>query len=545
MSKKAKSHLNQTSKETDQKHLLPSSPSLLFPFLERIISRPRFGIFFAGIYGFLMLFIGLTYHTVGDYNVETDFFWSYVPEAKQILLGEITIDGFRGPGYSILLALINIFARNYFIAGIILSTIAATVAIGISFYLIKSLLGTDKALFVSLLLAVNSLFIQYTYTAGTDMVFNAVMMASVFFFFRFENGKYINIIISAVIAGGAYLVRYNGIVAIVGFIVGVLFVNVFHRPWKERIKISLILAGTFFLVISPYGFYCYAQKGSFFYTENYLNIAREMYRDKLSHEQFWMSESAKYHSTMQVIMTDPGLFIRTILRNTYEHFIGDLNNAAGWQVGVFAIPGIILLWKERINKRLLTYFLLAAGFFGILLLLLQQPRYSLFLLPAYFVLGSLTVTWSGLQKFRIGKKLHIGSILAIVIIAWTCIDSYKYNRENIDSGPKEIPVISDLFHRTYGDMERGKKIITRKPHIAYYLDMTMVLFPYVQNEAELRQQVEASSASFLFFGTMEAAMRPQFQGLLYPQNAPSWLVPLVYTASPPAVLYKINFGSTP
>jgi hypothetical protein len=167
------------------------------------------------------------------------------------------------------------------------------------------------------------------------------------------------------------------------------------------------------------------------------------------------------------------------------------------------------------------------------------------LLPAYFALASLTITWSGLKKFRIGKKLQIGSILAIIIIIWSFIDSYKYNRQNIDSGPKEIPEIANFFHRTYGDTERGKKIITRKPHIAYYLDMTMVLFPYVQNETELRQQVQESKASFLFFSTMEAHMRPQFQSLLNPQNAPSWLIPLVYTASPPAVLYKIDFGSTP
>jgi hypothetical protein len=44
---------------------------------------------------------------------------------------------------------------------------------------------------------------------------------------------------------------------------------------------------------------------------------------------------------------------------------------------------------------------------------------------------------------------------------------------------------------------------------------------------------------------MEAGMRPQFQKLLDPRNAPKELRPLTYTTNPPAVLYKVELGGTP
>jgi hypothetical protein len=543
MSKKIKNEQQRSSQHGDRQTLTSASSSIVPAWLHRIVEHPRFGWIFAAVYGVVMLGVGLKYHVVGDYNVETDFFWSYVPEAKELLHGKVTIDGFRGPGYSFLLAGMHFIVRDYFLSGIILSTIAGTALLGLTFTLFKTIVDSEKAFIVAALLCINPLFIQYTYTAGTDMVFASILMASVFFFLRSEKISYLNILLAAALAGTAYLIRYNGLVAILVYSVSILFLNMFHLSWQTRFKSIGVVIGMFLLVIFPYGLYCWAEKGSFFYTENYLNVAREMYKDKFSHDQFWMSEAAKFKSTGQVILSNPGLFIQTIVRNIYDHFIGDLSNAAGWPIGIFIIPGFILLWKERTRKQFVTYILLAAGIFGILLLLLQQPRYSLFLLPAYILIGSLTLTWPGLKKFTGGKSSPIVGIVFLVLLVWTMVDSYNFNLKNIDSGPQEVPLIADWFNKNYGRGNDTLLIVTRKPHIAYYLGMSMIAFPLVQNEQELHEQIKTNKASYLFFSTMEAHMRPQFQSWLDPRNAPAWLTPVTYTISPPAVLYKINLDN--
>ncbi len=528
-------------KQTD----LPAARSALFPYLRAILEHPRFPLFFAVAYGILMLIVSLQNHVVGDYNVETDFFWSYVPEAKRILHGIVSIDGFRGPAYPIVLAAVTMLLRNHFIAGVVLAVLSAAATLGLTFAMLRRLIGADRSFFVAAVMAVSTIFVQFNYTAGTDMVFDAALTLCAYIFLRREERSYRDMIIAGALAGVAYLMRYNGIVAVIAFALGILVINQFRLDWKERVKTTAVVLGAFFVVILPYGIYCLVQKGSFFYTENYLNIAREMYRDRFTHDEFWISEATKYHSTMQVIMGDPVLFVKMIVRNIYEHFAGDMDTLFGWQVGVFVLPGLVLLWKERTNRRLMTLFLLFLGMFGILLLLLQQPRYSLFLYPAYLTLAALALTWKGLHGYRFWNRVHVGGLIAVVLLVWSFDVSFRFNRENIDSGPKEIPVIADWFHNTYGDSESGKIIMTRKPHIAYYLDMEMTVFPLAANEAELKAEVEKTHASYLFFSVMEAGLRPQFQYLLDPRRAPAWLVPLTYTISPPAVLYKVDLTKAP
>ncbi len=140
--------------------------------------------------------------------------------------------------------------------------------------------------------------------------------------------------------------------------------------------------------------------------------------------------------------------------------------------------------------------------------------------------------------------MTLGGVLAIVIIVWTFSRSYEFNRVNIDSGPKEILIIAEWFKRTTG-ADPEAIVLARKPHAAYYLDMKMGGFPYVDTYEELLREARKANAHYLYFGIMEAAMRPQFQSLLDPRNAPADLKPLVYTNAPPAVLYEIMpFDST-
>ena len=57
----------------------------------KLLEFKYLGLLIAGVYFIVLLIISLLYHKVGDYGVETDFFWGYVPEAKSFINGYLKI----------------------------------------------------------------------------------------------------------------------------------------------------------------------------------------------------------------------------------------------------------------------------------------------------------------------------------------------------------------------------------------------------------------------------------------------------------------------
>jgi 4-amino-4-deoxy-L-arabinose transferase-like glycosyltransferase len=518
-----------------------SDRTSLFPFFPRMLQSPFMGWFLAAFYAVTMLFIALQYHTVGDYNVETDFFWSYIPVAKSVLHGSFIIEGFRGPAYPVILACANVLFKDFFRAGVVISVLSAAGTLFFAFQLMRRLFRADIAFVGTFLIGVNRTFVQYSYSASTDMVFNCLLTASVYMLLRNEQRQWRDILISSALAAVAYLTRFNGVFILAAVPAILMLINPFHLDWKERLKTSGVFLGVFLCVIAPWGVYCLLEKGSFFFNLNYLNIAYEMFaKGRISWDQYWNVEMQKFHSLSQVIFADPGRFISTIGSNLYQHFVNDMELLVLWPLGLAMGFGVFVLWKEKATKHQLSLIVLSASFFAVLLLVFYGERFSMFLLLMYVALAVRGLAWRKFGVLKIGNRISLGTIASWLLIVWTCVQSYEFNRENINSGPQEIVLIADWYKKNYGKGNEDQFVVSRKPHIAYYLGMSMTAFPYVQNESELQQQVQASKASFFFFSSMEAYMRPQFQALLDPKNAPPWLTPLVYTVSPPAVLYKVN-----
>lgn len=514
-----------------------NAPASLIPFLSSTLDRPYTGALLAGIYGVVMLVVGLTYHLVGDYNVETDFFQSYVPMAKDILRGIWTIEEYRGPGYPMVLAAAGGLIGNYFTAGIIVSTITASLTLFFIFGTLRRLFRADVAFVVVLLTAVNWTFVQYSYTAGTDMTFNCFLSMAVYFLFRSPSVSFVDLAVAAVASAAAYLTRYNGVVVIVAVPLLIVLLNIYGLELRRRWYAAGAFLAVFFLAITPWGIHCLQEKGTFFYNKNYLNIAYEMYaKGKIGWDQYWNVESSKYHSLGQVILSDPGLFVRTVLGNIFEHGKNDLLQLVGWPVGVLAVFGLFGLWEDRMNLRRMAYFLFGALMFGVLLLVFYGERFSMFLIPMYTTIAVAGMPWEKWKNIPFVRPM----ILLPVVLVLTAVKSYDFNSGNIDSGPKEIKVIADWFNANVKDADPDKIIVCRKPHIAFYMNKTMKYFPYVTGWEALEKETKALHASYMFYGIFEANMRPEFQRLLDPRNAPPWLEPVTYTTNPPSVLYRVK-----
>jgi 4-amino-4-deoxy-L-arabinose transferase-like glycosyltransferase len=500
------------------------------------------GLVIAVLYFVILFILSLLYHKVGDYGVETDFFWGYVPNAKSLINGDFQIDPFRGPLYPMVLSLVNLIISNYFISGIVIGILSASILIFLTFELIKKIFSPTVSFFVTLLLASNPIFVQYTYSAGTDMMFNALAAATLLFFFKDKGINYRNIIIAAVLGGLSYLTRYNG-VFLLGFVFIILFVNYWNNDWLQRIKSSFIFVAVFILTITPWGIYCLSEKGSFFYNENYKNIAFELYgKGNMSWDKFWFSESSSFTSLFDVIGRDPFLFISTTIGNIGENFMMDMERLMGWYIGVFIILGLILLlisnpfknWKSRETG----YYLSNLFFFALLTLVFYSERFSIFLISFYSVIA-IQIFFS--EKFTFNKRipLKVGYLIAISLIAITMAKSISFNSSRINSGPKELLVLQDWYDTNIPESERGNKIAARKAHVAYYLGMDFVLLPMADSYEDLIEKLRQKNVDYLFFSTIEAAMRREFQSLLNPKSSHPGLKVVVYLNNPPAVLYRV------
>ena len=529
-----------------QSKQIPVPQTSLFPFFPEAVNHQYAGVALAATYFVVMLIVSLKYHLVGDYNVETDFYWSYIPQARRILEGSIPIEDYHGPIYPLVLAFISLFTKDLFHGGVILSTLTASLSIFFVFELLKRLLRADMALVGTLLVAVNTTFVRYTYTAGTDMVFLAFAAASTYFLLRDEQVRWASIALSAFFAALGYLTRYNGLSAAVGVPAAIMLANPFQQERKERMRAAGIFLGVFLLTIAPWGIYCLVQKGSFFYNRNYLNIAYEMFaKGRIGWDQYWYGEAQKFTSLTQVVFADPVRFVATLVQNLIEHAVSDFKLLIGWYVGVFSVLGIYGFIKYRTGARMVSYFIIGLAFFVVLLLVFYGERFSMFLLPIYAALAVKALTFPALAEYRFWKTIHAGGIIGIVLILWTGADSMEFNRANINSGPQEVVSIGSWFRQNSAESEQGKIVVARKPHIAYYLGLKMETFPMVNTYPELFAELKRVNASYLYFSVMEAGMRPQFQRLLDPRVAPKELRPLTYTTNPPAVLYKVELGPTP
>jgi len=510
--------------------------------LEPMLNSKYTGLIIAGLYLLVVGLISFIFHKVGDYGIETDFFWGYVPSAKKFVSGEIPIDAFRGPLYPMVLGLFGFVLGDFFHAGILIAVISASVVVYVTYELLKKIFTPTISFFITIILAVNPVFIQYSYSAGTDMFFNALAAVTLFFFFKNKELNKKNIILAALFGGLSYLTRYNGIF-LAGFVVIILFVNYWKISWSERIKSSIIFITVFIITISPWGFYTLNQKGSFIYNENYKNIAFEVYgKGKISWDDFWFKESSKITSLTEVIFKDTGLFISTILNNVADHFLNDMEKLIGWQLGVFVILGLILLilsnpfksWKEQQTG----YYLVNLLFFALLLLVFYSERFSLFLIPFYLVIA---VQPFFFEKYRVSKFLPqmMKYILLFGLIIFTFVKSYSFNSENINSGPTELLTLRDWYQENVPGEMKGKIVTARKAHAAYYLDMDFKLMPMADSYDEFMTKLRKENVDYLYFGIAEAGLRRELQFLIDPKNNHPGLEVVVYFTNPPSVLYKV------
>src|SRR6266550_2625515 len=169
------------------------------------------GIVLGALYLIIAGLITFRYHRILDFGMESDFLFEFVPLAKHLGEGTLEVGPYRGPVYPILLQGGKAITGDYFIAGLIIGLLAATVTLIVTFSLIRKLFTPEIALAVALLMMANPYFFMYTYQLGTDMPFVALVTCSFYFLLAGDEMKWRRLSASAVLGALAFLTRYNGI----------------------------------------------------------------------------------------------------------------------------------------------------------------------------------------------------------------------------------------------------------------------------------------------------------------------------------------------
>ncbi len=490
----------------------------------------------AGVFLAVMGFLTFRYHTVGGLGVETDFYAELYPQARELVEGRFSPlnYGAKGPVYSLLLAGTWVFVRDFFRAGLVLNLLTASGFLVALFFLVRRVFNPLTAALTLLVVALNPMFVGYSYQAGSDMPFLLLCALSLLFLFRDEGRR--DLILSALFGLLAFLTRYNGAFIPAGAMV---YFALAGGTWNERLRRAGLWLGVFVAAGLPWFIPNWIVTGSPVKNDNYLNVMMEFYAlSKGASYESWTDALPKQFTGMgDIILYDPVYFLRHLGLNVISHFILDMRELVGWGSGVFVLIGAVLLAFTRPLRGRLLYFLFGALYFLILALVFYNSRFSLFLLAMYIPLAiwplSVRITPRYMQTaFR---------ALLVVFAAATLAGSFRDMK----------PVYADLrrspvFLRELGEglarieTDRTQKLMARKPHVAYYAGLTPIMFPEKPKTVEeLVSHCREEGIRYILYTAIEAQARPDFQAVFLNLGAEKPGLKLVH-ATRFGVVYRVD-----
>jgi len=297
--------------------------------------------------------------------------------------GEIPKHRFKGPGYPLIIALLNLVIGDLFVSGKILSVISGTVFLFFTYKLFQDIFSPQLALFTVIFLAINPLFLQYSIAASTDMLFAALI--TVFFYSSISNNdKYFWNLTSGISVGCAFITRYNAFFLPIIYVIILTFAKPETLPSKRKIKLISVFLLSYFSVVTPWLVINRLHNGSFLYNENYLNVASGIYSLGGGSCEALSLASKKFHSILDVFLYNPKLFILNYTKNILYYSKNILVSRFLFPFPLFAIPGFFSLItnksKDKEKKRL-YYFIFIGFYFAVSCLVFYLPRVYIIILP--------------------------------------------------------------------------------------------------------------------------------------------------------------------
>jgi hypothetical protein len=490
-------------------------------------------------------------HPFGTYATETDFYHYFAPDAERLGSGQFPTNTFQGPGYPAVLAVLAKLVgqqAELFTVGKWLSVVCAVLVGWLAFVLFARLWGFWVGVGAQLLVAASGEFPQFSINATTDVFFLALCLATLAVFTNERLAVQWRVGLAAALAAASYLTRYNGLFLVVACLAGLLLFNLFELTWRARLQQAALFVGIFVLVALPWFYYNAKRHGSPLYNTNYLNMATEFYPELVRGEVNQDATRAleeRFRSFGDVLRYDPARLLKRYPANLWESLrnIAQTTLMNKWVVWV-ALGGLLLVLLERRSKAALVLLLTGALYLLLMALNHWETRYYFFVMVVCAGLSVYFVVWLFEFARARGRLAHaafalLPALLVGGLFTASLAESRKDVREFLESHPLEVIAARDYL-QSVGECggQARKRIVARKPHLAYLCRDEWVFFPQVKSLDELRAWLGSNRTDYLLISQRELKERKELRQLGEPNKAPAWLQPAWSQRKPLAVLYR-------
>ncbi|MCE5248604.1 glycosyltransferase family 39 protein [bacterium] len=437
-------------------------------------------VFVAGAYTVVMLVLSLTYHRIGGYEVETDFYADFAFNTKKLLAGDISLDnfGFKGPLYYILLALFRLMFGEYFRAGLILNVLAAGGSIWVMLLVMRRLFGTREAVLTTIFTISTFAFLLYTFSVGTDMVSVLFSFLAVYFLLARERST-ASLVLAGLFACLAYLTRNNTVFLYPAGLLSIILMDFRGKGIKTTGKNAGLFMGSSILFGLPWYIPNWILKGT--------PIDRSgLYVLKLQYTHIPKEQLETVNSFTGLIRLDPLFFFKNTGINAYTYFIQDIRELIGLPFGILIIAGAAVLVVLLIKKRLCftgaqwAFFSFPLFHFAALALIHYNIRFAFFRIPFYAILLFVPLMYLIKRADKRQGRFRKSSVLFAVALVLVILKFYQgyldiKTHYSVVHDPVEIFGAARIVKAYNFDSSCG--IIARRPHLCYYSGLRFIMFP--------------------------------------------------------------------
>lgn len=481
-------------------------------------------------------FIALSYpahlRVIGSYWTETDFYAHYAPDADRILARDFPQNLRNPPGYSALLALASSFTGDHFTSGKWLSLLMALLSGLTAFHLLRRLFGYRPALLALPIILLSGEFTKYSIQATTDVPFLFVCVAVMLILTQDDLGVWPRTILTGVLSGAAYLIRYNGVFLVVPCFVWIMARAGPERSLSNRLKMAAVYLLSFLLIVSPWLWLNYLHRGSPFFNTNARDIAFAIY-----------GYSQGFHSIRDILTHDPATFVRRYSHNVATTFWNTIGaSLAVLPVGPLAIAGIILSLAKRRQRGVMILLLSAAVYVLLMALTHWETRYYFYLMVCYVGFAAYaiveTIEWlrQRLELSPLTAQLIV-AVVALTILVPSSLFAFRQVSRTVSRQPTELIGASVYLRRVAPE---GATIMAQKPHLPYLSNLRWVRLPSVRSPEELRDVLRQNTVQYLVYDRMALRLHGQLRMLANPENKIPWLKPIYTDIPAPLVIYELQ-----
>ena len=497
------------------------------------------------VYLVIALYVGGDY-VVGSFG-NSDFYGFYVPDAKHIANGESTKNTFNGPGYPLVLSAITALTGDHFISGKWIAAFSAFLSGLVAYYLFRALFGFRTAIVALPIILVAGEYALFSIEPGTDLIFLLLCLTTIFTIICTELGVWQKTVLAGIIAGLAYLTRYNGIFLPATIVTGILIFNCFGLPVRKRLQVTAAHIVSFLVTTSPWLWLNYVNHGSPLYNTNYLNMATLLYGYRVDWDGVTQAATV-FKSFGDVVFHDPKVFVLHYLGNLAKTITRSLSGTfILLPIGLMAVAATPLV-LIKLRQREVWVFLLSLLLYLLVMSFNHwENRYFFYVMVCYIGLASYllitTADWISDNGWLSRRMTHVGvfgvSLIAFYISAMTSIKSID---RHIKDQPYELIGASEYLKSV---STSSLKIVARKPHLAFLVNGEKVFFPPVKSVDELHESLKKNPADYLVYDRSALELRPELKILAEPVNSFPWLKPVYSDLQRSLVIYRIEMDDVP